>query len=62
MTMTSYPMPSPGIHNKSGSKPLMRNPIPFFPTHMALPRCHVHITWPGQQTNRPGKKRHPYHR
>jgi hypothetical protein len=30
-TMTSYPMPGPGIHNKSGSKPLMRNPLPFFP-------------------------------
>ncbi len=31
ITMTSYPMFGPGIHNKSGSKPLMRNPLPFFP-------------------------------
>jgi hypothetical protein len=30
-TMTSYPMLGLGIHNKSRSKPLMRNPLPFFP-------------------------------
>ncbi len=24
-------MPGPGIRNKSGSKPLMRDPLPFFP-------------------------------
>jgi hypothetical protein len=45
---------------QSGSKPLMRNPLPFFLAHTALPRCHVHITWPSQQTNRPVKKQHPY--
>jgi hypothetical protein len=30
-TMISYPMLGPEIHNKSGFKPLMRNPLPFFP-------------------------------
>jgi len=45
--MTSYPMPGLEIHNKSGSKPLMQNPLPFL-AHTALPCYHVHITWLGQ--------------
>jgi hypothetical protein len=36
-------------------------PSPLLPCTTALPHCQVHITWLGQQTNRLGKKRHPYH-
>ncbi len=58
--MTSYPMPGPKIHNKSGSKPLMQNPLPFFLAQW--PSIAVtSISWLGQQTNMPGKKRQPYH-
>jgi len=49
--MTSYPMLGPGIHNKSGSKPLMQDPLPFFPAQrpfltppsLSLP---YHMAWP----------------
>jgi hypothetical protein len=54
----AIPCLAPKIHNKSGPKPLMRNPFPFFPAQR--PRYHAHITWLGQQTNRLGKK-HPYY-
>jgi hypothetical protein len=36
-------------------------PSPLLPRTTALPRCHVHITWLGQQVNKLGKKWHPYH-
>jgi hypothetical protein len=36
-------------------------PFPLFSHTTALLHYHVHITWLGQQTNRPGKKQHPYH-
>jgi hypothetical protein len=31
-------------------------PSPLLPRKMALPHCHIHITWLGQQANKPEKK------